>query len=320
MTVRRLAQLRRQVRNGELPDDLIAELRRVVERLVRLRLLPPSFAPYGQWDEEAAKEIFSSWCTERLVARGHLQSILDRAGTPGGLRALAERSLRHHLSSSHDRTQTHNIYRRLVAILQDGHPFIPTKPAARPQDRWYATTADAAPWTGSERQLLAHGWALGDFTVIRYRSDAAKLSPLLDTAELSRFAEGLMASTGAALTPALIMRAIAARFDLHGSDTEPLAEAERPTQDSTGILEQLVLRQSALAILAELTPRQVQVLRSTPQDTVLQIADRLRCSAGTVVNEQRRIGQLITRMSEDQDERDRLLNILADLVYSNSDD
>ena len=60
MTARRLAQLRRQVRNGEFPDDLIAELRTVVERLVRLRLLPPSFAPYGQWDEEAAKEIFSS--------------------------------------------------------------------------------------------------------------------------------------------------------------------------------------------------------------------------------------------------------------------
>lgn len=249
-----------------------------------------------------------------------MQSILDRAGTPGGLRALAERSLRHHLSSSQDRTQTQNIYRRLATILQGGHPFILTKPAARPQDRWYATVAEASPWTGSERQLLAQGWALGDFAVIRYRADAAKLSPLLDTAELSRFAEGLMASAGAALTPALVMRVITARFDLHGSDAEPLADVEHSTQESTGILEQLALRQSALAILAELTPRQVQVLRSTPQDTVLQIAERLRCSAGTVVNEQRRIGQLITRMSEDHDERDQLLNILADLVYSNSDD
>ena len=75
-----------------------------------------------------------------------------------------------------------------------------------------------------------------------------------------------------------------------------------------------------MAILAELTPRQVQVLRCTPQDTVLEIAERLRCSTGTVVNEQRRIGQLITSMSKDDGERDHLLNILGDLVYSSSDD
>jgi len=320
VSARRVAELRRQVRAGELPEELIAELRSVAERLVRLRLLPPSFSPYGQWDEEAAQEIFSSWYTERLLARGHLQMLLDRAGSSGALRSLAERSLRQHLSSSRERTQTQNIYWRLNTILQGGHPFVLVESATRPQDRWYATRAGASPWPGNDRQLIAHGWALGDFTVIRYRADATKLSPLLDSNELARFAEGLMASTGAALTPALIMRVIVARFDLHESESEPFEEAKQTAEVASKLPEQLALRQSALAILAELTPRQVQVLRLTPQDTVVEIAERVRCSTGTVVNEQRRIGQLIIGMSEDDGERDRLLNILADLVYSSSDD
>ena len=70
MTDRRLHELRKRVRRGELPEDLVAELRSVVGKLVRLRLLPPVFAPYGQWNEEAADEIFSSWYTDRLLGRG----------------------------------------------------------------------------------------------------------------------------------------------------------------------------------------------------------------------------------------------------------
>ena len=62
------------------------------------------------------------------------------------------------------------------------------------------------------------------------------------------------------------------------------------------------------------------MLRRTPDDKVLQIAAAVNCSAGTVVNQQRRIGQLVSRMSDSDTERDRLLNVLADLVYSNTDD
>ena len=47
MSAPHLAVLRRRVRAGELPEELIAELRSVVARVVHLRLLPPSFSPTG---------------------------------------------------------------------------------------------------------------------------------------------------------------------------------------------------------------------------------------------------------------------------------
>ncbi|MGA2163942.1 MAG: hypothetical protein ABSH36_05685 [Solirubrobacteraceae bacterium] len=318
--------MRRFVREGQLPGDLVQELRSVVQRLVRLRLLPPSFSPYGQWDEEAAEEIFNGWYTDRLLARGHLKALLDHSSTVGSFRRLAERSLRQHLLNTQDRTQARNLYRRLTAMLADDPAFTLTRPAERPQDRWYtlaATAATAPEWSGDDSQLVAHGWALGDFTIIRYRATATKLSPVLDTAQLKRFTSGLLSRTGCALTPGLIMRTLSHRFDLgevyveqlQESDDTPAIQASRPPTD-----EDLALRETALAILAELTPRQVEVLRRTPDDKVLQIAAAVNCSAGTVVNEQRRIGQLVSRMSDSDTERDTLLNVLADLVYSNTDD
>src|SRR5205823_2225247 len=97
LTDERLRELRALVRAGETPDDLVEELRQVARRLVRLRLLPPVFAPYGIWNPEAAEEIFADWYAERLLARGHLKLLVDRARNGRGFRKLAELSLRQHL-------------------------------------------------------------------------------------------------------------------------------------------------------------------------------------------------------------------------------
>lgn len=318
MTDARLQELRRLVRQGETPPDLVEALRSTVARLARLRLLPPTFAPYGQWDDEAAEEVFASWYTDRLLGRGHLQSLLDRSNTVGAFRRLAERSLRQHLLNAKDRTQVQNLYRRLIAILDERPPFFLALDAARPQERWYALDANPPLWSGDDRRLVAHAWALGDFTVVRYRADAAKLSPVLDTAELESFVSGLMQRAAAALTPTLIMRALSARFDLGEPRLEPIeTTAAEPT---TLIDRDVVLRDTARSVLAELSPRQVEVLGATADgDPVAEIARRLSCSMGTVVNEQRRVGDVVRRFSADDDERDGLLNIVADLVYFRHD-
>ena len=174
MTEARLAELRGLVRTGELPSDLVQELRSVVRGLVRRRLLPPSFAPYGQWNEEAIDDLFQGWYTERLLGQGHLQLLLDRARTPGGLRRLAERSLRHHLINTKDRSQAHNLYRRLIAMLTESTRFGRSGCTASTGSLVHIAnaSADVGPWTGDERLLIAHAWALGDFTVIRYKAAA----------------------------------------------------------------------------------------------------------------------------------------------------
>lgn len=322
MTDAQLCQLRRDVRRGELSEDLLTELRGVVRRLVRLRLLPPSFAPYGRWDDEAAAEIFNAWYTDRLLGRGHLQALLDRAQTVGAFHRLCERSLRQHLLNTQDRSEARNLFARLMALLDDDPSFVKVRNAARPQNRWYfLATGDDAPreFAGEDSVLVAHGWAIGDLTVIRYRAAARKLSPVLDAGELKRFTAALLTRVGCALTPALIMRALSGRLNLGEVRVEQLEEPEpvgAPTDPIVPADEQLAVRETALALLGELSARQALILqRTAEEETVVQIAAVAGCSVGTVVNEQRRIGQLVSRMSENDVERDQLLNILVDLLY-----
>ena len=323
MTEARLRELRGLVRRGELPEDLVAELRAVAHRLVRNGMLPRSFSPYGIWDAEAAEELFADWYADRLLRRGQLQVLLDRALTGPGFRRLAERSLRQHVLNARDRSQAQNLYRRLVTMLAEDPAFRLARDAARPQDRWFAKSEAGDPpseWTRDDRNLVAHAWSLGDFVVIRYRAAANKLSPVLDAGELRRFAVGLLDRTDSALTANLMMRALSARFDL-GEVQFVAAEESAPTAATTPSPgDEMMLAETVRAVLSELTQRQREVLRRSADDTVAAIADAVGCSIGTVVNEQRRIGELVTRLSEDGAEKERVLKMASDRLYLDHDE
>jgi hypothetical protein len=293
---------------------LVDELKGVVARLVRLRLLPPSYAPYGQWDDEAVEDVFGDWYEKRLLGRGHLQLLLDRARTVGGFRRLAEQSVRQHLLNQRARSQAQNLYWRVIELLNDDD-FELVRDAARAQDKWWRLKGSAvAEWGEDDQRLVAHAWALGDFSIIRYRADAKKLSPLLDAEELKRFVVGLLDKVQAALTPTLIMRALEQRFDLGAVSEEELTEAVAPPVAAPDVPSDLALEDAARSVIAELTPRQIEVLRRSDGETVDQMAQALGCSTGTIHNEQRRIGALISRMSE-EDEREKLLKIVSDRLY-----
>jgi hypothetical protein len=288
--------------------------------MARRRLLPPSFAPYGQWDDEAAEEIFASWYADRLVGAGQLLALLDRASSLARLRGLAERSLRQHLLNAADRSQARNLFARVIQLLRASPIFTVAQPASRTADTWFALSpprgagSDAPAWSDPDRLLIAHGWALGDLAIIRYRANAEKLAPVLNAAELEGFAEGLMARTQSALTPSLIMLALSARLDLGAPSTEDIDESQQLASAAPAPDIQVTLTDTARAILADLTPRQREVLR-LGEAKVASVAEALRCSVGTVMNERRRIGAAVSRLSEDDYERDALLNIAADLLY-----
>ncbi len=322
MTEARLRELRRLVRGGDLPADLLEELRAVAVRLARLSLLPPSFAPYGHWDDEAAGEIFAAWYADRLLGQGHLQALLDRARTSGAFRRLAERSLRQHLLAAQDRNQARNLFKRLLILLDEDVRFALTLDASRPQDRWYSLAGGGTePWIGSDRELAAHAWALGQFAVIRYGASSAKLSPVLSLDELARFVARLFERVDAALSPAVVMRVLSLRFSLGEPRLDSLDAVDDPEMEDGGEYDQLLLRDMARQVLATLSSRQAAVLRATvAEHPIAAIGTALGISVGTVINEQRRVGELVTRFSAGDDERDRLLNIVADLLYTEDDD
>lgn len=320
MNDRQVGVWRSAVRRGELPEELVELLRGVAMRMARRRLLPPSFAPYGQWDDEAAEEIFASWYAARLIGAGQVLALLDRASSLAGLRALAERSLRQHLLNTADRSQARNLFGRVVQLLRNRPIFTVAVPSTRVAETWFALSpprgagAGAPVWSDPDRLLIAHGWALGDLAIIRYRANAEKLAPVLNTPELEGFMAGLMTRTQAALTPSLIMLALSARLDLDTLSTEDIDESPRLATGTPAPDVQVALTDAARAVLAGLTPRQCEVLR-LGDAKVASVAEALGCSVGTVMNERRRIGAAVSRLSEDEYERDVLLNIAADLLY-----
>ena len=301
---------------GELSPSLMADLEKTASALVRHGHLPPSLSPYGTWDEEAIKEVLQGWIEGKLL-RGDLLALLDRAASAAGFRRMAERSLRHWLLNQRQRSQAQNLYARTAEILREENDFALRQDAARPQDAWWtlADRPDAPLYSGDERTLEAAAWALGDFDLVRYSSEHSKTSPLLSTFDLKRFARGLLEATQNALTLELLMQALAHRFDLGAVQfTKPETAAALASEEA--VANDTVLRDAARTVIGELTARQADVLLGTRSgETLESLADRHRCSVGTIYNEQRRIANVVRRFSENVDEEQQLLKITGDLLY-----
>jgi hypothetical protein len=297
-------------------------------RLVRWGGLPSSYAPYGVWNADAEEDVFQSWMTDSLIGRGNLQALLDISDDAGSFRRLAERSLRQYLLDARTRSQSQNLYQRAAEILESDAEFHRFREATKRQDVGWGLAAwqqsppasRCAEFARDERQLLAHAWSLGDFEIIRYKADARKLSPLLSTSELKRFIGGLFEASNALLTLSRIMRALELRFDLAEVNEVPLDLVAEPAFEDQQASE-LILEETGYAILAEMTSRQADVLLGTVEEnTIDELSERLECSVGTIVNEQRRIGAIIDRHSSDASERALLMNKIADLLYDVGDD
>lgn len=318
MTNDEYREIRRHYREEDALDPRLAtELREIASRLVRFGGLPPSYAPYRVWDEEAEDEVFQGWYAGRLVKSGQLQALLDRAATVEAFRRLGERSLRQHLLNERERSQVQNLFARTAGLLREDGDFAEFIMAARPQDVWWGLAVWKSPpqFSAGDSALFAAVWSLGDFEIIRYRADAKKLAPVLAAAELKRFVTGLFEAVAALLTLSLFARVIEHRFDLgavqlDSLDEEPVEAAAEEEPDP------LELQQTAVAIIAEMTRRQADVLVGTAaEETQDDMAARLRCSVGTINNEQRRVGAIIDRHAETTEQRGVLLRKVLDLLH-----
>lgn len=323
MTEQELQHARKALRErGEVGERVLDELRRVAAAAARWGL-PPALAPYGVWNEEAVEEIYQDWVADRMLRNGGLQSLLDKARSGAALRRMAERSLRQHLLNQRDRSQTQNLYTRVAHVLRDSGRFIEVLGAARQSQVWWAIRGkeERPEWDGDDDGLVSAAWSLGDFTMIRYKPGASKLSPVLSADDLERFVAGLFDTTGSRLTLALIARALELRFNLGRVDVDSLSDLEEePAGVGDPVDTQVAVAGTARAIIAELSPRQCEVVLGVrggePQ---AEIGIRLGCSEGTVSNELRRIGQVVERYLDDWDDRNMLLRIVGDQLYEQSD-
>jgi hypothetical protein len=305
---------------GDVDPTLLKLLVRAVAALVHARGLPPMYSPVGHWSRDAKQEVLADWLEARLLARGELRAILAEADTPERFVAIGERSLRNHLINRLPRTQARNLYGNVRKLLEGGDYDL-LHAAKRPQDAaWGPKRSGLSPWAGSDDELAAHAWSLGDFETVVYRDDAKKLSPLLEAPELRRFVDGLQAATGCALTPSDVMRALKARFPLDDVEVSSLDDRPLEPASATSVVEEVAAADLARAVIAELeSPRQAEVLRGQlGHQTVRESAAELSVSAGTVSAERAKITAVLRRVADpDGDSRTLLLNALRDLLFTN---
>jgi DNA-binding CsgD family transcriptional regulator len=307
----------------QVTRPLLDELGTVARFLIRNGHLPASYAPYGQWDQEAGEELLGEWVAEKLLSGegGGLAALFDSARTAKSFRALAQRSLRQFVLNRRERSQSQNLYDRAKSLLGSEERFVVVQDAARPQDVVWGLGADPprAVFPGGERELGAFAYSLGDFELIRYKDTAAKLAPLLSSEELIRFTEGMIAAAGP-LTLSALMLALELRFDLAPVTIDSL-QSDRPPEPVTDLTleEEVVLREIALASISELTARQSRVLLARRAEvTVETLAEELDCSVGTVANEEKAIARVLRRHCADPEEEAELLKMAGDLLYEGS--
>jgi hypothetical protein len=277
------------------PSELIEECRNIVRLLIRTSSLPPHYSPYGVWSDEAIEEVFADWVEMRLVGRGQLLALIQRAPVLPVFRRMAETSVRQHLIDSLKRSQSANLFERLTRRLAEDERF--ESVGAGAGALWHLRDGPVEAYTGEDRSLLAVAWSLGDFHVIRYQPDARKLSPLLDADELDRFLVGMLGV--GAMNVSTLMRVLRMRFaiddDAPHEVLDPEAKGHQDDPESVVDVADLVT-----ATLAELTRRQAEILVGLDQGlSGSDLAGRLGCSAGTISHERRSIEDVLIRLGTD---------------------
>lgn len=92
------AAARAAVLAGDDPlPALLEDCRRSVRLLIHSAGLPAHYSPDGVWSPEAIEEVYADWVAVRLVGRGQLRAMLQRAPVLRVFRRMAETSVRQHL-------------------------------------------------------------------------------------------------------------------------------------------------------------------------------------------------------------------------------
>jgi DNA-binding CsgD family transcriptional regulator len=313
-----LALRERYRATGAISEELYRLLLRLVRGFVFRGELPPAYSPTGRWDAEGAEEAAHGWIIRRLLQTNALLAAFDHATAPRPFFRSLERSFRHYLENERERGEIDNLVSRAGALLRDDDRFREWIPQARPSDSWWglAGWTDPNPYQGSEDALLREAWAVGEVRLFRYSHKVERASPVLATDALGRFLETLFERVEALVTLRLLAVVFRRRFDLDPPATIEIGEEEierLPAGEEEG--EEAEAAAAALAVAAELTPRQAEILvRKADGASLDVIGEALGISRGTVDNELKRAGVSIDRHRGEFASREAVLEKLLDAL------
>lgn len=310
-------EARAAIGRGDITPALYGFLHRLVAAHVRQRFVARAVSPGGRVDNEAVQELVHEWLAERLLAGG-LRSAFDAVASPKGLARYLETSLGNHLATKARERGGPRLLVRARRILE-------ADPGSyqlfRRHDSWLRTEwglsgwrPDTPPFGASDDELVRAAYSLGEFAIVRYSAASDREDPVLSADDLHRFLDGLFAQLHQLLTLAQIDTALKRRFSFaYPSSALDLEQAPEAWSTDLQPGEELRISQTAREILAEMTSRQLTILRDRVGErlTLEQLAERHNISRGTADNELRRIDALARTHTLDDNRFDEILEMVV---------
>lgn len=302
---------------GEINDELYALLGRLAAAVIFGSRLAPAYSPSGAWDRDSTQDALHGWITRRLLQTNALLAAFDFAERAGPFLSSLEQNFRHYLENERERGELGNLTSRSGALLREDEAFKDFVVRQRPTETWWglAEWQEPDPFQGSEEQLLSQAWALGEVRIFRYSQRVERASPILSTETLREFLLGLFERVDAMLTVAHLAEVFRRRFDLGSRREVELSEEVAEQTPGAREPDEEQVRAAAAALLAELSPRQVEaIMLSYGGATLEQIAAALDVSRGTADNALRSAGPVIDKHCVDGVTRRRILEKVLDAL------
>lgn len=317
LTEEEFAEAASAVGVGEVTPALYAFIRRLVSAHLRSGVVSPTLSGSRSWTDEAVADATHDWLSEKLLT-GALLLAFDRTATSQALARYLERAFRNWLrDKARSRSWPRILLRSRQLFEQEEERFTPFDDATNWMERRWGLTG----WTEPERIEDEHAviravYGAPDLVIIRESSERA--AAILSTPDLEQLLEHVLETVGGTITLAQLDRAFRSRFAwaFEASVVELDEAAEEETRSDEAASETSA-KDAALAVLADLTERQLEMLRERADGATLeQLAELHGCSRGTADNELKRAAGAIRRHLADDEIQERALEILLTLSFS----
>lgn len=317
LTETEFAEAASAVKAGEVTPALYAFIGRLVSAHLRSGVVSPTLSGSGSWSDEAVADATHDWLSEKLLT-GALLLAFDRTATPQALARYLERALRNWLrDKARTRSWPRILLRSRQILEQEKGRFTPFDDESNWMERRWGLAGWTDPYRSEDEQAVIRAVYGGpDLEIIRESGERA--AAILSTPDLERLLERVLETVGGTITLAQLDRAFRHRFawafEAAAVELDEAAEAETPPE---GVASEALAREAALAILADLNERQLEMLRERAEGATLeQLAEIHGCSRGTADNELKRAAGTIRRYLANDEIQERALEILLTLSFS----
>jgi DNA-binding CsgD family transcriptional regulator len=315
LTDEEFAEAAAAVRGGDVTPQLYAFIGRLVSADLRSGTVPPTLSASGEWDAEAIADATHDWLAEKLL-RGALLQAFDRTAAPQALARYLERAFKNWLRDKGRSRSWPRILIRSREILDAGDQFKRFEEASRWLDHRYGLAAWGDPPRIEDEELVVRAvYGLPDLQIIRERGERAPT--ILSTSDLGSLLEHALRTVEGTITLSQLDRGFRHRFAwaFEAANVEleetSLEEVAQPT------VSEAEAEEAAHAILADLTKRQLEMLRERADGATLEeLAEIHSCSRGTADNELKRASAVIRRHLAPDESQERTLEILFALSFS----